>query len=427
MTEPDVSGRLAALADQLTAAGSLSSDEWRRAFLAVRRHVFVPRFWHDDNGGAHPPSWRMIDRATEDHDTWLDAVYSDRTLPTDLTGEPDHHGVMRSQVTSSSTMPSLMIAMLELLDVEDGMQVLEIGTGAGYNAALLSERLGDTHVTSIDIDPELTALAAVRLAGHGYRPTVVCGDGADGVDAARRYDRIIATCGMDGVPPAWIDQCRDGGKILVNLRGPFDAWPLILLTVRDGVASGRFLPRTGAFMPRRHNHGKPFDYRTVFRHRRVRPVQGHSPLDPALAYTHQGWGQLAQHHLRGMSVSTGEVVGSDEGQVTHIATADGGTSWASVRHVRDGDRGHRVEQEGPRRLWDELEELHQRWTALGSPPLHRFGMTFTRDDEPRLWLDEPHTILGDPVPAEIQDADDEVSRGEVVRGVDAVRALRPRL
>lgn len=57
--------------------------------------------------------------------------------------------------------------MLEDLDVGEGHQVLEIGTGAGYNAALMARRLGESHVTSIDIDPDLVTLARRRLTACG--------------------------------------------------------------------------------------------------------------------------------------------------------------------------------------------------------------------------------------------------------------------
>ncbi len=74
-------------------------------------------------------------------------------------------------------------------------------------------------------------------------------------------------------------------KILANLRGPFDAWPLVLFTVENGTASGTFLRRSGAFMPRRTDPAEPFDYRTTIHARRVEPARTHSLLDPAPAYS----------------------------------------------------------------------------------------------------------------------------------------------
>jgi protein-L-isoaspartate O-methyltransferase len=71
-----------------------------------------------------------------------------------------------------------MAAMLHSLDVREGMTVLEVGTGSGYNAALLATRLGDDAVTSIELDPALTQRARIALAATGHCPTVITGDGA---------------------------------------------------------------------------------------------------------------------------------------------------------------------------------------------------------------------------------------------------------
>lgn len=222
--DADVQRRIRELADHITRSGDLCSPQWRQAFLAVRRHVFIPRFWHDEEPGAFPARWRMVDNVTRDHEEWLDAVYGNRTLATQLAGTPAVTGTgMHPQVTSSSTMPGLVMAMLEHLDVHDGMRVLEVGTGTGYNAALLCERIGDVNVASINVDPELVALAGVRLASHGYRPQLVAGDGTEGIPQSAPFDRIIATCGVDRIPNAWIRQCRDGGKVMANIRGPFNS------------------------------------------------------------------------------------------------------------------------------------------------------------------------------------------------------------
>ncbi len=399
--EADVQRRLERLADQLADSGELRSPEWRQAFLAVRRHVFVPRYWHDEEPGAFPARWRMVDNATRDHHEWLDAVYSNRTLATDLTGTPTTTGDgMHPQVTSSITMPGLVMTMLEDLDIADGMRVLEIGTGTGYNAALLCERLGESNVTSIDIDPELVALAGVRLANHGYRPHLVAGDGAAGVPERAPFDRIIASCAVDRIPYPWIEQTRTGGKIMANIRGPFTAYTLILLTVHDGTASGSFLPHSGSFMPLRTDPARPFNYTVTIRCAATDAAEGRSPLDPQKAYDDQTWGLLAQTHLAGLACRQ-IYVNDDEHLGTELATPDG-SSWAVAHHTPD-DNGHPTQQAGPRRLWDELEQLYQHWTILGRPAYHRFGLTLSRHRQ-ALWLDHPdssHTANGElPVPAE---------------------------
>jgi protein-L-isoaspartate O-methyltransferase len=388
--EDDVTLRLKRLADELEGKGLLCDPAWRRAFLAVRRHVFVPRYWNDEEPGAFPARWRMIDNATVDHPEWLAAAYSDRTLATGLTGVPAKGAPgMHPQVTSSSTMPSLVMAMLEALDVHDDMDVLEIGTGTGYNAALLSARVGDSHVTTIDVDPELTALAAVRLGAHGYYPQVVTGDGAEGAARQAPFDRIIATCGFGQVPASWIDQTRDGGKIVVNLLGPWNRFALVLLTVHDGVAAGRFLAQSGGFMPRRTDPDQAFDYAVTVRRDAADPAESHSDLDPQTLYLEPAFGLIAQTALAGVA-SRQIYVDGGENLGTEIATADG-SSWTVVHHTRDRARGFRLSQAGERRLWDEIEALHGTWVAHGRPGCDQFGITIDGDWPPALWLHESHS------------------------------------
>jgi len=141
--------------------GTLTDDRWRRAFLAVPRHVLVPTYYQASE---------RIDGQT-DPQRWLRLVYSDTTLITQR--RPD-------AVTSSGTMPSLVAMMVQALEIEDGHRVLQVATGTGYTAALLCERLGSEQVTSIDVDPDLTTTAQDRLQRCGYTPTVITADGAQG-------------------------------------------------------------------------------------------------------------------------------------------------------------------------------------------------------------------------------------------------------
>jgi protein-L-isoaspartate O-methyltransferase len=93
-------------------------------------------------------------------------------------------------------MPSLMAQMLEALDVRDEHRVLEIGTGTGYNAALLCHRLGSNNVVSIDIDATLVAVAKNRLAALGHHPTLVVGDGTAGLPST------VLMTGSSSPPPS---------------------------------------------------------------------------------------------------------------------------------------------------------------------------------------------------------------------------------
>ncbi|MGH3905152.1 MAG: hypothetical protein ACRDTE_13335, partial [Pseudonocardiaceae bacterium] len=162
---------------------------------------------------------------------------------------------------------------------------------------------------------------------------------------------------------------------------------------------GNFLTQSGGFMPLRADPARPFDYTVTIDHHATDTAEGHSLLDPQEAYDDQTWGLLAQTHLTGLACRQ-VYVDDDEHLGTELATPDG-SSWALVHHTPDDD-GHPTQQAGPRRLWDELETLHEQWSALGRPAYHRFGLTLNLYSQ-TLWLDQPdggHTWeLGTPVSA----------------------------
>ncbi|MFD4987436.1 methyltransferase domain-containing protein [Streptomyces sp. NPDC058374] len=210
--------------------------EWREAFTAVPRHLFVPTYHAPSAGG-----WRRMWGEDPDpgrRQRWLDGVYTDTPLATRLRD---------GELLSSSSQPSLMARMLADLRVRDGDKVLEIGAGTGWNAALLAHRLGSDHVTTVDLDPDITDSARRHLDAAGLHPHVVTGDGARGCRADAPYDRVLATCALDTVPSAWLAQTRPGGLILT----PFGTG-LVRLTVHGpDHAEGRFLPTPAYFVPLR--------------------------------------------------------------------------------------------------------------------------------------------------------------------------------
>ncbi|HKR48020.1 MAG TPA: methyltransferase domain-containing protein, partial [Pseudonocardiaceae bacterium] len=237
-----------ALADQLAQQGFLSDPGWRDAFAAVPREGFVPFYFEPCRGR---PGWRLVEGGQE----WLDGVYADDALVTQINGSDDaveasrRNATVEGMPTSSSSAPSLMAAMLGVLDVYDGDRVLEIGTGTGYNAALLAHRLGDSNVTTVEVDPALSRRARQALASAGHHPQVICGDGAVGVAAGEPYDRVISTVALPCVPPAWLEQTREGALILIPLSFAGHGGLMALLSRDDtGGASGRFLSQYGGFM-----------------------------------------------------------------------------------------------------------------------------------------------------------------------------------
>ncbi|OLT16532.1 hypothetical protein BJF78_14020 [Pseudonocardia sp. CNS-139] len=240
--------RLAELADRFSRDGDLRTPEWRAAFLATWRHPYVPAYYPATD---RPPALCVDPEQRAD---WLNAVYSNQTLVTKVQPVPLNRAFRPAtgwMNTSSSTLPLLVLRMLEDLDVRDGHRVLEIGTGSGYNCALLCQRLGSEYVTSVDIDPELVDLAAERLAANGYTPTVAAVDGAEGYPPNAPYDRIIATCAVRAIPASWLKQAAPGAVVITDVHGRLGG-TLVRLTVDSaGTATGRFVPYWTAFMPMR--------------------------------------------------------------------------------------------------------------------------------------------------------------------------------
>jgi len=120
--------------------------------------------------------------------------------------------------------------MLDIRDVRRVMRALEIGTGAGYNAAQLAELVGTTSlVTTIEIQEDIAAAARNVLADEGYASLrVVQGDGVYGFPEGGPYDRIEATVGCSDLSPCWLRQLAPDGQILLPLQHGH-LHPLILI------------------------------------------------------------------------------------------------------------------------------------------------------------------------------------------------------
>ncbi|MGQ0778927.1 MAG: methyltransferase domain-containing protein [Pseudonocardiales bacterium] len=382
----DWTQRVAVLADQLSATGKLTSPAWRAALCAVPRHELVPEIYTQDENRR----WCPLTPGTE---AWWELVYSDTTVITRVL--PSSLGL--PWPVSSSTKPGLMLRMLEALDVDDGMRVLEIGTGSGYNAAVLCARLGARQVYSVDLRPELVELARERLTRLGYRPTLVARDGVEGLAEHGPFDRIVVTCGMPLIPTTWITQLAPGGLLLVDLEGPLSAGNLIALrrdtaSGRDDTAPqlrGQFLPWLGRFMPMRRDPTVA-DYHLPAPERDLdAPIDtGLTSVDPAQLDGEFRF--LAQLHLPSGTFHT-LTADAQQPRPTHTRLVSPDGSWCEVTREPDADSPYTVRQAGIQRLWDTVEAAHRQWRELGEPDWSRFGVTATLTDQ-HMWLDDPdHT------------------------------------
>ncbi|MGW0912810.1 methyltransferase domain-containing protein [Streptomyces sp. NPDC002784] len=361
----------------------LTSD-WIPSFTAVPRADFLPELmwpYDMDSGTTVAVDWR------QEPELWRS--YADLDMPI-VTQWDDRTGEERGEVpTSSVSMPSVVFRMLRDLDVRAGQRVLEIGTGTGWNAALLAHRLGADNVVSIEIDATVAAAARDRLACLGLWPQVLSRDGVEGDEPGAPYDRIIATAGLRSVPPAWISQVRPGGLILAPWGTHYTNQDALvrLQVAEDGKsASGAF---TG-----------PVEFMKLRSHRL--PFAGHDLYVPdGVSGADRSTTDVTEEQLLGgdqfavSSFAVGLRVRDCYRQVAAERNGSrpvwfyglGDRSWACVM-LRDGDAEAQVWQSGPRRLFDEVTAALDWWRKAGEPGYERFGLTITQDSQ-RAWLDQP--------------------------------------
>jgi protein-L-isoaspartate(D-aspartate) O-methyltransferase len=157
---------------------------------------------------------------------------------------PIGHGQTISQ-------PYIVALMTDLLGLDKQQSVLEVGTGSGYQAAVLSEMAGKVY--SIEIVAPLATAAAKMLRESGYSNVEVkAGDGSAGWPEHAPYDGIIVTAAAEHIPQPLLDQLKPGGRLVIPVGGEFNIQQLQLITKdREGVFHRRniepvrFVPLTG--------------------------------------------------------------------------------------------------------------------------------------------------------------------------------------
>lgn len=352
--------------------------EWKDAVASVRRELFVPDAIEVDD--------RPLSRS-ERPQRWLIVVYGDLPIVTQINDGKDLGAGAYRLPTSSSSMPSVMLEMLALADVQEGHRVMDAGAGTGYNLAWLSHRLGSKNVFGMDTDPVLVEQAIKNLRAAGYSPQVICGDAEKGYPDGAPYDRWLATFTVPEIPYAWVDQ-TPAGRIVAPWGGSYHSYSFAVLDTRDGVAEGRFAGYP-AFMRTRTNR-PPRGYLRDFLHHRDQVTRSKTTLSPRDLET-----EYEAKFFIGLSLpdAWSLVAEADDGsdEATLWILADDQKSWASVDYV-PGQDTLAVEQYGPRSLWDEVEAAYRKWEDLGRPERDRAGLTVTRDGQ-YVWLDKPDNII----------------------------------
>jgi methyltransferase of ATP-grasp peptide maturase system len=362
------------LIDTLTANGSLRTAPWKRAAEAVPRHEFLRSGFFRRVEDAAPATWTPV---LENGIGWLEACYTDESLVTQIAGTivpSDIRGQIMREPTSSSTLPSLVMRMLEDLQVEEGAQVLEIGTGTGYSTAVLCRRLGEENITSIEYDDDVAVRARAALGRLGMYPTLVTGDGLRGHGDEAPYDRVIATCAVRTVPAAWIEQTRPGGLLLTTVGGWLGASELARLTVHDdGTASGPLLGGQVSFMLARSQLPPALGLLPDLSAGTEREaVVGADALDD---WTARFIVQAAVPDVQRLTLV-------QDGRQEHVLIDFESGSWAAL-HEENGR--WTVRQDGSVALWDVAEEQLGRWRAAGTPAPEKFTVTVTPDGQTYRW------------------------------------------
>ncbi|WP_435117466.1 protein-L-isoaspartate(D-aspartate) O-methyltransferase [Halolamina sp. C58] len=180
------------LVERLRDRGTIERDVTAEALRSVPRHEFVPE-----------------DRRSE--------AYRDQPLP-----------IGEGQTVSA---PHMVVVMVDRLRLEPGDQVLEIGTGCGYHAAVTAEVVGEENVFSVEYVPELADRARETFDRLGYDIAVRTGDGHEGWPEHAPYDAAYLTCAAEAVPSAVVEQVRPGGRVLAPVGSARQE--LVRLTVRE--------------------------------------------------------------------------------------------------------------------------------------------------------------------------------------------------
>ncbi|MGN5634223.1 ATP-grasp peptide maturase system methyltransferase [Streptomyces sp. AC154] len=365
------------LVEQLVNEDLLHDSDVLRAARTVPRETFLGSAVYVPSDPPGVTVWTPTRRADVPAEEWMRLTYRNTTWVTQIDGvlaEDATGPVTGGTPTSSSTLPGLILWMIEQARLAAGTRVLIIGAGTGLSTAYVCEIAGEGRTTAIETDPGVAERARKALAAAGYTPTLVTGDGLRGHPDRAPYDVVLAFCSMRHVPYGLLRQVEEGGTLLVTVAGWGGGHGLVLLTADgEGGAAGRFLPGCTSFMMARTHDRPPHGLVEL-----LTGGQRRSRIDPALLDDWTG------RFVAQLAAPSAERLGTGHEQILlDIATG----SQARTMVAEDGD-GWTVIQRGPLGLWDAVEDAVALWQAHGSPRLSEFGMTITPRAQ-RVWLGSP--------------------------------------
>jgi len=199
-TEEEYAARRQRLVESLRRSGYISRPDVVEAMMSVRRHLFVPARHSTDAYADHP----------------LD--------------------IGEGQTISA---PHMVGIMAEQLDMHKGNNVLEVGAGSGYHAAVAAHIVGPRgHVYTVERIDSLAEMARANIERAGYSSvvTVVAGDGSLGLPEHAPYDRIFVACAAPEIPAPLVQQLKEGGKMLVPVGTSHFGQDLMMVEKKNGRA-----------------------------------------------------------------------------------------------------------------------------------------------------------------------------------------------
>jgi protein-L-isoaspartate(D-aspartate) O-methyltransferase len=353
------------LVESLLMAGVLHTPALQQAFLHIPREAFVPSFYEQETA-SRTMAWKPVSTDKVGAEAYLTAVYRDQSLVTKI----DERG----WPISASSQPSIMAKMLEALEVQPGHRVLEIGTGSGCNAAVITLLTGEaSRVVTIERDAELAATARNALESVlGAGVSVIVGDGVMGWQPGAPYDRIIATASAATLPLAWVDQLRPGGRLVMDLQGRLASGFLVAEKNRAGRVAGYFLSEPLYFMPLETDaiSMKQAHVTSLLQ----QPPQATFVLEgsvfPDILFR-KAFRWFLQWQMPGCQIS--KQVRRDSTSEIHAIVVEEHPRKAVVRlQKRPEETAWRGEVYGTANFWQELQDAFEAFHALGEPGPQRY-------------------------------------------------------
>lgn len=341
---------LSQLKDQLVEEirAHIQDETILNAFRRVPRHEFIETFFNGTymNGKQQ---WHCVSPTDSQ---WLEEIYKNRPLVTSLDS---------NRPNVSSSQPDIMAKMIQSVKLQRGTRVLEIGTGTGYNAAILATLAGNENVVTIDINAALLEFARERIertVGAGI--TLLHADGRN-LQTSQEFDAIILSASHDRIEPSWIRALAPGGRIILNWSKSFSKVFLEAEKIDRGLV-GHVAQYSGDFMNLYDGNALkrgPLPYHSM---PKLAPLDFRAQLveDFDFGFFLQiNIPSLTSHRYR--KTSSGEIsysVKDDTNRIVHFSST-------SIT--------------GDASLWNEIQTLHEKFKELKSPKRKKYLLKVDED------------------------------------------------